>query len=41
MFKKIAVVTAAAAVSVGLAAAPPSAAPANPGTACVRAGTGR
>ncbi len=40
MLKKIAIVTAATALSVGLAAAPASAAPANAGAACVQAGIG-
>ena len=40
MLKKIAIVTAATALGVGLAAAPASAAPANEGAACVQAGIG-
>lgn len=40
MWKKIAVATAAVAVGVGLTAAPATAAPANPGAACVQAGIG-
>ena len=40
MFKKIALATAAAALTVGLAAAPATAAPANDGAACVQAGIG-
>ena len=40
MLKKIAVVTAATALGVGLAAAPASAAPVNEGAACVQAGLG-
>ncbi|HWS57609.1 MAG TPA: hypothetical protein VN257_03650 [Actinotalea sp.] len=40
MFRKIVIVTAAAALSAGLMAAPAAAAPANPGAACVQAGLG-
>jgi hypothetical protein len=40
MLKKIAIVTAATALGVGLAAVPASAAPANAGAACVQAGIG-
>ncbi len=40
MLKKIAIVTAAVAVSAGLAATPAAAAPANDGAACVQAGIG-
>ena len=40
MLKKIAIVSAAVALSAGLAAAPAAAAPANPGAACVQAGIG-
>ena len=38
MLRKIVITTAAAALGVGLAAAPASAAPANPGAACSQAG---
>ena len=40
MLKKIAVATATALVGAGLLAAPATAAPANPGAACVQAGLG-
>ena len=40
MLKKIAVATAAVALSAGLVAAPAAAAPADPGAACVQAGIG-
>ena len=40
MFKKIAIATATVALSIGLAAAPATAAPANSGAACVQAGIG-
>ena len=40
MLKKIAIVTAAAAVSIGVAAGPAAAAPANAGAACVQKGIG-
>jgi NO-binding membrane sensor protein with MHYT domain len=40
MLKKIAIATAAAALTVGLAAAPATAAPKNAGAACVQAGIG-
>lgn len=40
MLKKIAIATAAAALTVGLAAAPATAAPKNEGAACVQAGLG-
>lgn len=40
MLKKIAIVTAAVALTAGLGAAPATAAPANAGAACVQAGIG-
>ena len=40
MFKKIAIVCGAAALSIGLAAGPAAAAPANDGAACTQAGLG-